>query len=469
MTARADDKTDTGDGLPLPRRLIAIADISFGTALIVIDGSIANVALPTIANDLGTDRSASVLVVTVYQLVLVMTLLPFSALGGLIGLKRMYQYGLLLFMAASALCIFAKTLPFLLAMRVLQALGAGAALSVSSALVRSIYPARQLGRGLGVNTIVVASSAALAPTLGGLILAVAPWPFVFVSAAPLALLSLGLARAFPLVPPVKGNFDRLGAVLCALMFGFVIGGLESGIQGGMPMISALILIMGMIIGAYFVRREIRIQKPILPVDLLANPTLSLSAFGGLCAFIAIMTLMVSLPFRLETAYGFTPTEVGAVIAPWPLVVMFVAPTAAMLSDRYPAGLLGGIGMTIAVIGLTLVGALPDDPNHFDIGWRMGLCGAGFGLFLAPNARHIIGSAPRERAASAGGLVATVRLSGQTLGASLAAALLVGSIGSGAGAAYIAAGIAAIAGICSVARLNPALQKPLSNEDPVGTP
>src|ERR1700722_570348 len=165
------------DGLPTPRRYLAILAISFGTALAVIDGSVVTAALPTLARDLGVHASTAVLVVTVYQLILVMTLLPFSALGSRIGLRRLYQYGQLAFLLATVLCFFASTLPFLLLLRAIQALGAAAALSVSSALIRSIYPARQLGRGLGIGNVVVASSITLAPTLGGLVVSAAGWPW----------------------------------------------------------------------------------------------------------------------------------------------------------------------------------------------------------------------------------------------------------------------------------------------------
>lgn len=185
------------DGLPRPRRFWAIAAVSFGTALVVIDGSIANVALPTIARDLGVTNSAITNVVIIYQTVLVMVLLPFSSLGDRIGHRRMYQWGQFVFMAASALCLLADSFWLLLALRALQAIGAGMALSVSAALVRTIYPARQLGSAMGINSVIVASSSALAPTLGGYIVGHAPWQWVFVAAAPLAIVSLLLGRALP--------------------------------------------------------------------------------------------------------------------------------------------------------------------------------------------------------------------------------------------------------------------------------
>ena len=151
------------------------------------------------------------------------------------------------------------------------------------------------------------------------------------------------------------------------------------------------------------------------------------------------------------------------IAPWPLTTMFVAPTAGALSDRYPAGLLGGIGMAVAAGGLTLLAFLPAHPGYWDVAWRMALSGAGFGLFLSPNARLILGSAPLERAAAAGGLVSTTRMVGQTLGATLVAALLALGLGGGRTPPLVAAGLALVAGFCSLARLNPALRKPARQE------
>ncbi|HEX8447457.1 MAG TPA: MFS transporter [Sphingomonas sp.] len=430
--------------------------VSFGTALVVLDGAIATIALPTIARDLGVGSAEAVLVVSVYQLVLVMTLLPFSALGDRIGHRTLYQYGQALFAVATILCFFARSLPFLLVVRAVQALGAAAALSVSSALVRAIYPPAQLGRGLGINSVVVSSSAALAPTLGGLILGIAPWPWVFAIAAPFALLSLLIGRALPDPEPRDLPYDVLGAVQCAAAFGLTISGIESAVHGSSPVVSAAIIAAGLLIGKIFVQRERHRPNPILPVDLLGKPVFALSTAGALTAFIASMTLILSLPFRLQHDFGFGPGEIGAMIAPWPLTTMVVAPLAGVLSDRFPAALLGGIGMTIATVALLLLGFLPAHADYLDVTWRMMLCGTGFGLFLSPNARLIIGAAPRDRAASAGGLISTTRLTGQTLGATLVAGLLAFGA-SGATPALVAAGLTVVAGLCSIVRLSPGVR------------
>ncbi len=455
------------DGLPMPRRAWAIGAVSFGTALVVLDGAIATVALPTIARDLHTDGSAAVLIVTVYQLVLVMSLLPLSALGDRIGLRRLYQSGQLLFTVATALCFFAKSLPFLLVVRAVQGFGAAAALSVTSAMVRRIYPAKQLGRGLGINGVMVSSAAALAPALGGFVLGVAPWPWVFACAVPFALLSLALGRMLPETPPIKAPYDLPGAIMSAATFGLVIAGLESWVHGNSPVVSAAIIVLGALIGVYFVRYELGQARPILPVDLLVRPVLALSTTGALTAFLASSAVIIGLPFRLENEFGFAPAAIGAMIVPWPLTVMVVAPTAGWLSDRVAAGLLGGIGMGVSVVGLVCLAYLPAHPGYVDIAWRMGLSGAGFGLFLSPNARLIIGSAPKDRSASTGGLIATTRLLGQTLGATLAATLLAHGLAVGKASPLIAAGLAGIAGVCSLARLRPGIRNASGVTSPRG--
>jgi MFS transporter, DHA2 family, multidrug resistance protein len=441
------------DGLPTPRRYMAVFAISCGTALNVIDGAIPNVALPTIATDLGISSAAAVLIVSIYQLVLVMTLLPFSALGSQIGLKRLYLYGQGVFILAALLCFFAPSLPLLLAARGLQALGAAAALSVSSALVRSIYPAGQLGRGLGINSVVVASAAALAPILGGFIVAAASWQWVFVATVPLGLLSLALGRVFlPDSPARREPYDLPGALLCALSFGLIVAGLLALAQGQATATALPVAVLGLLIAVIFVRRELREPSPILPVDLLGHPIVALSVLGAFLAFIGAMTFMLSVPFRLQQDFGFSPGEIGAVIVPWPLSMMIVAPIAGMLSDRFHPGLLGGIGMAIATLGMLLLAFLPEGASYGSIAWRMAICGVGYGMFLSPNARLVVSAAPLARAASAGGLISTNRLLAQTLGATLLAGLLNLGYGSDATPALIAAALALCAGICSVARL-----------------
>lgn len=451
------------DGLPVPRRYLAIAALSIGNMLAVIDGGIANVALPTIARELSITANDAVLVVTVYQLVLVMTLLPFSALGDRIGHRRLYQGGQALFAVASLLFLVIDSLPGLLVARACQALGAGAMLAVTAALLRASYPARHLGRGLGFNAVVIATGSVLAPTLGGAILSVAPWQWVFVAAVPFALVSLVLGRtALPRPRQYSEHFDIKASALSALTFGLLIVGLE-GLSHGQPLsLSLSELACGALAGWFFVRGQLKVPRPLMPLELLRKPLFALSFLAAFGAHVAQMCVMVSMPFRLQHGHGFTPAESGVLLSPWPFTMMIVAPAAGFLSDRVPAGLLGGIGMMLAAMGLAALSFLPDHPSAFDIGWPMALCGAGFGLFFSPNVRLIIGSAQKERVAAAGSMVGTVRLFGQAIGASTVAAILAIGLGDGGLATTVAFCLVVIAAAFSLARL---AQQPLRGAAP----
>ena len=441
------------DGLPRPRRFIAIAAISFGTALFVIDGAIANVALPTIARDTGVGAGASVAVVTLYQLVLVMGLLPFANLGDRLGHRRLYQIGQIVFLIASAASLLVDSFASLLIVRVTQALGAGMALSVSAAMLRTIYPARRLGSGLGINSVIVASANALAPTLGGFIVGHADWRWVFCAAAPFALVSILLGRSLPEPRPRKERFDWAGCVWSAATIGAIIGGIELAAHSAAAFAPGVVMAAGGVVSAVLlVRRERQRTRPVLPVDLIGQRVIGLSVLGAISAFLASASLVVLLPFRFEQGMGYSPEQVGLLILPMPLTLLIVAPLAGWLSDRIKPSLLGIAGCALAIAGLLLIAAMPTDAAWSDIAWRLSLTAGGFGLFFAPNSRLIIGQAPKDRAAAAGGLLSTGRLLGQTLGASTVGLMLAMGLGLGPEPLFVAAGFAGLALVCSVVRL-----------------
>lgn len=434
----------------MPRRAWAIVAISFGTALLVLDGTIANVALPTIAQSLGVGDAVVTNVVTVYQLVLVMLLLPFSSLGDRIGHRRLYQAGQVLFMLASALCFFAENLPVLLLLRALQAVGAAMALSVSAGMMRQIYPSARLGTGLGVNSVIVASSSALAPTLGGWIVGHVDWHWVFVAAAPLAVISLLLGQALP--DPVRQDrkTDWTSSAWSAGTMLLLIGGLQLGTHGS-PAMGFWLVLAGLASLLALVRREKAQPAPVLPVDLLAKPSIGLSALGSMASFISAGTLMLSLPFRLQLGMGLAPQTVGMLLLPFPLTMLVVSPLSGWLSDRIAPTKLGVTGMAIAITGLLLIAFMPEGASMKGIAARLAFTALGFGLFFAPNTRLLIGRAPRDRAAAAGGLQSTARLLGQTMAAVVVGILLASGLGMGLVPMLVSCFLAVVAALCSLTR------------------
>ena len=419
------------DGVPTPQRYGAILTIVIGLTMAVLDGAIANVALPTIATDLNASPAASIWIVNAYQIAIVISLLSLAFLGEMIGYHRVYKTGLIIFTLASLLCAFSDSLVMLTFARILQGFGGAALMSVNTALIRLIYPRKQLGRGMGINSFVVAVSSAAGPTIAAAILSLASWQWLFLINVPLGIIAWFLAARFL---PANGTqsqakrFDLPSAVMNALTFGLLITAL-SGFAQGQSIIWVMVEIATLlIIGFFFVRRQLHLPVPLLPVDLLRIPLFSLSICTSICSFCAQMLAMVSLPFFLQTIAGRSEVETGLLLTPWPLATMVMAPLAGYLIERVHAGLLGALGMVIMACGLFGMALLPSSPTDLDIIWRMLLCGAGFGLFQSPNNHTIVSSAPRNRSGGASGMLGTARLLGQSTGAALVA-LMFNSFGN----------------------------------------
>jgi len=191
----------------------------------------------------------------------------------------------------------------------------------------------------------------------------------------------------------------------------------------------------------------------LPVDLFRRPLFALSAATAVCAFAVQGLSFVALPFYFEDILLRSQVETGFFLTPWPLVVAIMAPIGGRLADRFPAGLLGGIGLVLLATGMLLLAALPASPGIANIVWRMVICGIGFGFFQTPNMKAIMSSAPPHRSGSASGIVATARLIGQTTGAALAALCFSLAGRNGATMALaLGAGFAGIGSVMSFLRL-----------------
>lgn len=435
------------DGLPAPRRYGAVTATWLGSAVSSFDNGFVNVALPTISLELGVKPSATVLVVTVFQLMLMMTVLPFSSLGDRIGLRRMYQSGQTLFAAAALLCVFAKSLPFLIVVRGVMGLGASMINSVNSAMIRLIYPRDQLGRGLAYNTLVSATSATAGPVIGGLLLAEVHWSWLFAALVPLLAVSLLAGqRSLPDPEPHDEPFDLKSAGLCAAMFGLFVAGIQMGVHGGPLLMAIAIAALALPIGLIFIRRELVQANPVLPVDLLRDKLIALPLCASFLTHLSTTSLLLTLPFRLQHAYGYSTAKVGVAIMAWSLTMAVVAPLSGAMADRYRPGLQGSLGMGIALAGTISLALLPERPELVDLAWRFALAGCGYGLFYSPNSRQIIDAAPRRRIAAAGGIMQTFRLSGQLLGSTLAALWLALNLGDGKAPPLTCAAFAAITGI-----------------------
>ncbi len=411
------------NGLPVPLRWGAIVAVAFGVSVSVVDSVIANVALPTLAAEFGISSANSVWIVNAYQLALITTLLIFSNMGDIIGYRRIYISGLVLFTAASAGCALSSTFVSLIAWRAAQGIGAAAITSVNTTLIRIIYPRHMLGRGMGINATVVAVSSVAGPSVAAAILSVTTWHWLFAVNLPIGLVAFVLSRRFLPQNPVRvegRRFDWRSGVMCALSFGLAMACVE-GYSHSMAIHAWIVMAAVTVVVAWrFVKDQLHKTMPILPFDLLKIPIFSLSIVTSICSFTAQMLAMVSLPFILQHSMGYDAVSTGLIFTAWPMVIMVVAPVAGVLAEHIHAGYLGLTGLLVMTAGLVMLGLLPAEPSDFDIIWRLVVCGMGFGLFQSPNNSIMIASAPQHRSGSASGMLATARLTGQTAGAALVA-------------------------------------------------
>ncbi|MEO5737805.1 MAG: MFS transporter, partial [Variovorax sp.] len=319
------------DGLPLPRRYAAVAAILGAIVLVVLDGAIANVALPTIALQLQTAPANAVWIVTAYQLAVVMFLLPASAVGERLGYRRVFAAGVALFTAASVLCALAPSLPWLVAARCLQGLGSAAVMSLGLALLRFTYPRRMLGQAIAWNALVIAGASAAGPAVGAGLLSVASWPWLFAVNLPVGALVLAACTGLP-NPQTTGQRLDVGSIaLNAIMFAaFVLGSdwlpSSAWVGGALLVVSAASMVL-------LVRREMPKAAPLIPLDLLRVQSFRVSIVASVCCFTGQMMGYVALPFYFQHELGLSSMKTGALMTPWPLAVMMSAPLSARLAKR----------------------------------------------------------------------------------------------------------------------------------------
>jgi MFS transporter, DHA2 family, multidrug resistance protein len=430
----------------------AIAAVLGAVVLAVLDAAIVNVALPGMAQSLQVSAGASVWIITAYQAALVMGLLPCAALGESLGYRRVFTGGVVLFTAASALCAFAPSLPWLVGARLLQGLGGAAVMALSIALLRQVVSPRQLGAAIGWNALAVALSSAAGPMIGAAILAASSWPWLFALNLPLGALVLLASRALPVVPGTGRRLDRLSVALNAGVFAALVLGAEAVIVA--PALAAALVAAAALGVLALVRREMPKAAPLIPIDLLRSESFRISVIASVCCFTGVTIGLLALPFYLQHGLGQGTLTTGLYMTPWPLMVALAAPAAGRLADRMSTATLCATGGACLAVGLAAGSLWPLDGDPLPLLPIVMLCGLGFGLFQVPNNRNMFLSAPLERSGAAGGMQGTARLTGQTAGAVIVSVLfgLVSTDAAPRIGLAIAAMLTLVAGLVSMLRM-----------------
>ncbi|MBC8016696.1 MAG: MFS transporter [Sporomusaceae bacterium] len=393
-----------------------------GTFMAVLDSSIVNVALPIIATQLDVALPVVQWVVSAYLLVITILLPLFGKIGDMYGRRKIYLLGLTIFTIGSLLCSISNSIWFLVAARVVQAIGASMLMANSPAIVSITFPGKDRGRALGMVGTVVALASMTGPSLGGILVGLFSWQSIFYINLPVGLLAYLLG--YLILPAEKshqqGTFDVEGALLFAVgMTGFLvvlINGQEWG--WGSYRVNIISIITIALLGV-FLWHEAQVEQPMIDLSLFKRWAFLAGNLSGLLSFMAMFSNNMLMPFYLHTILSLSPTEIGLVITPFPLLMAVAAPISGYLSERVSPVLLTSTGLTIMMAGLLYLSTLNAQSVIWHVVIGQAIMGLGTGIFQSPNNNSVLSSVPVEKVGLASGISALMRNVGMVSGIAVA--------------------------------------------------
>ncbi|SHG55775.1 drug resistance transporter, EmrB/QacA subfamily [Thermosyntropha lipolytica DSM 11003] len=380
--------------------------VNIGIFMSTLDGSILNIANPTIAKSLSVSLSQIQWLVTSYMLVITATLLFFGKLSDQVGRHKIYAYGFLIFASGSLLCSLSRSLLFLIGARIIQAIGASMMMATGMAIVSTAFPANERGKALGFTASMVGIGNMTGPSLGGILVANFPWPVIFLINVPIGLIGFYLAQKFFLPAKINNNRQKPdigGTIILSLSLVLFLLALSPEAEK-----RSLFLIISLFLFFLFILLERKISNPLLDFELFYNKNF---VFGNLMAMLAYTTqtsVIFMLPFYFENILYLSPAYSGFLMTIPPIIMALTAPIAGNLSDRIGAMPLTSIsfGMLSAAHTVFAFSILNRNLSLTIIG--LIILGIGMGSFGSPNNSSILGSVPPEKSGYTGGFISTVR-------------------------------------------------------------
>ena len=392
--------------------------VSMGTFQSVAIISMVSVSLPTLVEQLGTDITSVQWVILGYSITMAGLLLAFGRLGDVIGRKKIYVSGFIVFGIGSGLCSISNSLATLVASRVLQACGGAMLVSNSTALITSIFPSSERGRALGLNATVVSVAMMVGPTLSGLLIDNLGWRAVFQAHMLISL--IGAVLALITLPNIAKHddlrFDFIGALLLSITLVSLTIAFNQGRQMGW--FSPLVLsLLGVWVVSFvlFVIVETRQEQPVLDLRLLRNREFAIGNAGTFIMSVGGTGVRLALPFFVQIVMGYSVTELGLMLMAQSAANSVVAPLSGWLTDRLGPRLLTSLGLALGALALISLGALGPSATYSAVVLRLALLGVGLGLFSTPNNVAIMGSVSPVRFGTASGFMGTMRHLGTTIG------------------------------------------------------
>jgi EmrB/QacA subfamily drug resistance transporter len=411
----------------------AFLTVSVSTFMCTVDGSILNVALPKIMDDLAAPLPAVQWVVIAYLLAIVTLLLSFGRLADIRGLMTINALGLAIFSGGSLCCAWSPNVASLIGFRGLQGLGASMVMACGPAVLTRVFPSRELGQAMGLIGTVVGVGLTSGPGLAGLILSHYSWRAIFYINVPLGFLGIFLSWKF--IPRKPGdtaapNFDFVGAAFMALaLAGFLLTGSMGSRWGWGDLKTLLGLSITVIFCPLFIWWEQGNAAPVVDLSLFRVRSFRLALSAAICLFVSYFIAFFLMPFYLTKVLVCPIGQVGMLLMVPPLVSMVVAPVSGWFSDRIGPRLLTTTGLTVVAGALLQASRFTEVTRISEIALCLGIMGLGAALFQPPNTSSIMRVVPLARLGVASGLVAMSRNLGMVIGVALAGALFSSGFGA----------------------------------------
>lgn len=417
---------DLNDKKVYKNRWMILAVVVLLPFMATLDSTIVNVALPVMENIFSVTMSSIQLIVICYLLTIVSTILFFGRLGDIKGKSVVFNIGLLVFTIGSLLCGLSSNLTFLVLSRIIQAVGASAAMANNQGIITQVFPANERGRALGISGTFLALGTMIGPPLGGFIVSYSSWNYIFLINVPIGLIAtiMGIKILPRKLKKKSEDIDLIGTALFGasviLLFYSLISGEAVG-YGNNVIIATFVTAIFLFIIFIFVEKKIK--YPLIDLSMFKN---SLFSVGILCTFISYMSINsnnIVQPFYLENVLKITPSFTGIIMITYPVILTLISPFSGYLSDKIGSEFLTFIGLLLIGIGMSLMATLNETSTIRVMCVYISIMAIGNGLFLPPNNSLVMSSAPNDKLGIAGSINAFIRNLGQSSGVSMATLLL----------------------------------------------
>jgi len=414
---------------------LVLPAVAFGQLMVVVDVTVLNIALPALARDLHTDMAGLEWAIIAYGLTMIGLVPTFGRVSDVLGRKRLYLVGLLVFCIGSALCAAAHEVGWLVAARVVQAAGGALVTSNALAILTDAFPTGRRGVAMGVQSILISGGAAAGPVIGGFLVTRFGWEAVFLVNLPVG--GVTMVYAARVLPSVRGGtrepMDWVGAGLLLVGLSTALLAVTKAPDWGWTARETLgSLAAGVVALVLFALWERRAASPLVRPSLLRIRALTHGMLAGMLAGLTLTAVVFLLPFYWQGLRGYEALDAGLLMFPLPLAIAVMSPLAGRYSDLRGGRGVTTAGLVLAAVGLSLVGLTGGGTSVPDFLWRYGVFGLGMGMFLAPNNNSVMSAAPAEHRGVASGLLVLTRFTGQSLGIAWGGTVFLHAVGGAHG-------------------------------------